>query len=119
MRKQLSSIAATACIGALLLLGITNVEAKQQCNAAVPSNLNGKWWSYRIIDGRKCWYEGKPMLSKSFLEWPKEASEQPSRRGVTNVVTEKRGNPLDAQAWAPKDDPDTFEALWRARVLED
>lgn len=58
------------------------------------------------------------MLSKSSLEWPKEASAQPALRdGVTYVVTEERGNPLDAQAWAPND-PDTFEALWRARVPE-
>ena len=70
----------------------------------MPSNPQGHWWSYRLIDGRKCWYEGKPMLSKSLLEWPKEASAQPdSSSEVTSVVTEKPGNPLDSQAWAPKD----------------
>jgi len=38
------------------------------------------------------------------LEWPKEASAQPdSSSEVTSVVTEKPGNPLDSQAWAPKD----------------
>jgi len=56
------------------------------------------------------------MLSKSLLEWPKEASAQPvSSRKVTSVVTQKPGNPLDAQARALKD-PDTFEARWRERV---
>ena len=53
------------------------------------------------------------MLSKSLLEWPKEASAQPVSNGeVTSVVTEKPGNPLDSQAWALKDS-DTFEARWR------
>ena len=57
------------------------------------------------------------MLSKSLLEWPKEASAQPVSNGeVTSVVTEKPGNPLDSQAWALKDS-DTFEARWRERVL--
>ena len=38
-----------------------------------------------------------------------------SNREVTSVVTEKPGNPLDAQAWVLKDS-DTFEARWRERV---
>jgi hypothetical protein len=56
------------------------------------------------------------MLSKSLLEWPKEASARPVSNGkVTSVVTQKPGNPLDAQAQALKDS-DTFEARWRERV---
>jgi hypothetical protein len=82
----------------------TTAQAKQQCSVAIPSNPHGHWWSYRLIDGRKCWYEGKPMLSKSLLEWPKEASAQPRSSGeVASAVTEKPDNPLDSQAWAPKD----------------
>ncbi|MBR1249551.1 hypothetical protein JQ609_21805 [Bradyrhizobium sp. AUGA SZCCT0169] len=93
-----------------------NAQAKQQCSAAMPSNTHGRWWSYRLIDGRKCWYEGKPMLSKSLLEWPREASTQPvSAAAVTSAVTAKPGNPLDSQAWALKEF-DTFEARWRERV---
>jgi len=82
----------------------TTAQAKQQCSVAIPSNPQGHWWSYRLIDGRKCWYEGKPMLSKSLLEWPKEAAAQPRSSGeITSAVTEKPDNPLDSQAWAPKD----------------
>ena len=123
--RKLPSIALAAGIAALLPVGTPNAQAKQQCSAAAPSNPDERWWSYRLIDGRKCWYEGKPMLSKSSLEWPKEASAQPvsnrasnraSNREVKGGVTEKPGNPLlDAQARAPKD-ADTFEARWRERV---
>ncbi|KRR20800.1 hypothetical protein CQ14_26235 [Bradyrhizobium lablabi] len=150
MSKQLSSMALTAFVAALLL-GMPGVEAKQQCSAAMPSSQNGKWWSYRLIDGRKCWYEGKPGLSKALLAWPKgeaaqplpkdvlpkSASAQPSRKDVKDVadiVPEKRFNPLDAQAWAPKEAvqnwapeeavqartpnyiPETFDALWSGRI---
>jgi hypothetical protein len=116
MRKQLPSIALAACSVTFLSVGMPNAQTKQQCSAAMPSNPNGHWWSYRLIDGRKCWYEGKPMLSKSLLEWPEEASAQPvSGREVTSVVTEKPDNPLDSQAWALKDS-DTFETRWRDRV---
>ena len=56
------------------------------------------------------------MLSKSLLEWPKVASAQPvASVKVLNVVVQKPGNPLDAQARA-LNDADTFEALWRERV---
>jgi hypothetical protein len=114
--RKLPSIALAVWIATLLPVGIPNAQAKQQCSAAAPSNPHASWWSYRLIDGRKCWYEGKPMLSKALLEWPKEASVQPvSEREAANVVTEKRGNPLDSQARVLKGS-DTFEALWRERV---
>src|SRR6476619_6818741 len=82
-----------------------------QCSIERPSNAQS-WWSYRLIDGRKCWYEGKPMLSKSLLEWPETSPKPVSNRQVTSVAPEK---PLDSQAWALKDF-DTFEARWRERV---
>ena len=66
MSKQLSSMTLRAFVAALLLLGVPRVEAKQQCSAAMPLNPNGKWWSYRLVDERKCWYEGKPGLSNPF-----------------------------------------------------
>jgi hypothetical protein len=114
--RKLPPIALAAWIATLLPVGIPNAQAKQQCSAAAPSDPHERWWSYRLIDGRKCWYEGKPMLSKSLLEWPKEPSSQPAPAGkLTSVATGKPGNPLDAQAWALSD-PDTFEALWRERV---
>ena len=92
--RKLPSIALVAGIAALLS-DMPNVQAKQ-CSAAMPSNPHGRWWSYRLIDGRKCWYEGRPMLSRALLEWSKEAS-------------------ADAQAQALKD-ADTFEVRWRERV---
>ena len=114
--RKLPAIALAAWIATLLPVGTPNAQAKQHCSAAAPSNPDERWWSYRLIDGRKCWYEGKPMLSKSLLEWPKEASAQPVSNGkVTSVVTQKPGNPLDAQA-RTLNDSDTFEARWRERV---
>jgi hypothetical protein len=41
------------------------------CAAEIPSARKGHWY-YRIIDGRKCWYEGKALMPQSDLYWPKE-----------------------------------------------
>jgi hypothetical protein len=115
MRKQIRSIAFVATLSSI---GIPAAEAKQQCIAAMPSNPQGHWWSYRLIDGRKCWYEGKPMLSKSLLEWPAQAaSARPASGKPASALREKSGDPLDSQAWSPTDS-DTFEAMWRARVQQ-
>jgi hypothetical protein len=123
MRKQTPLITFAAFIATLSSIEIPPAQAKQKCSAAMSSNPH-EYWSWRLIDGRKCWYEGKPMLSKSSLEWPaqvsvqqasvQQASAQPnSKRELTSVLPAKPGNPLDAQAWAPLDS-DTFEMRWRA-----
>jgi hypothetical protein len=113
MRKQFSLIVLAACIATLSSIGTATAQAKQACSAAMPSNSRG-YWSWRLIDGRQCWYEGKPMVSKSLLEWPAQASAQPNSDGEpASVLPEPSGNPLDAQAWAPNDS-DTFEMRWRA-----
>jgi hypothetical protein len=115
MRKQTPLVAFAACIATLSSIEIPAAQAMQKCSAAMPSHPHG-YWSWRLIDGRRCWYEGRSMLSKSLLEWPARASAKPdSDRELTSALPEKQkpGNPLDSQAWAP-DAPDTFEARWRA-----
>jgi hypothetical protein len=123
MTRKFHSIALAAFIAALTFIEIPIAQAKQPCSAEMPSNPHGRWWSYRLIDGRKCWYEGKPGISKSLLEWPRETSARPaSGEAVTSIVPEKPRNLLDSQAWAPNSqawaptDPGTFEARWHARA---
>ena len=77
MRKQTPFVALAACVATLSSIEISTAQAKQKCSAAMPSNPHG-YWSWRLIDGRKCWYEGKPTLSKSSLEWPMQASARPN-----------------------------------------
>jgi hypothetical protein len=123
MTRQFAFITLATLLAAPWSIEVPVAQAGQQCSAAMPSNPQGHWWSYRLINGRKCWYEGKPGLSKSLLEWPKEVSTQPaSSEEMTDTIPEKSHNPLDAQAWAPNSparaptDPDTFETRWRTRA---
>lgn len=104
---------AIACIAALAIAGVTSAQAKQVCSVAAGSQ---GYWSWRMIDGKKCWYAGKPMLSKSMLEWPAEASAQPvSEADATAAPVMRRSDPMDAQASIGENSP-TFEQLWRSRI---
>src|SRR5256885_2571442 len=117
MAKHIEIFALAACLAAFPPAVMSTAQAKQQCSDAKPSDGRGHW-SWRLIDGRQCWYEGKPMLSKSLLEWPAQASASAppdAKEAPANVVSEKPGNPLDSQARLP-DDLHSFEARWRARV---
>ena len=101
MTKLWRSIAFAACIATISSFGMPTAQAKQQCSAAMPSDAHG-YWSWRLIDGRKCWYEGKPMLSKSSLEWPaQEEAQLDSNATPKDVLTEKAHDPLDSNASTP------------------
>ena len=125
MTKHFCSVVLTVLFAVVfsMPMAMATATAKQQCSASVPSGAPG-YWSWRMIDGRKCWYEGKPMLSKSSLEWPARPAVKPGvEEEVASAATEKPGNPMNAQARAIDTDArarmidtDTFDALWRARV---
>jgi len=124
MKTQILLVLLAACIAALVPTGGANAKAVE-CSVARPSNAQG-YWSWRLIDGRKCWYPGKTMISKSLLQWPAKVSVQakadPKPVPVTvvpvTVVTGNLSDPLDAQA-RMLDYANSFEARWRARAITD
>src|SRR5438477_12680216 len=74
MKTQILPVFLVACMAALAPVGAANAKA-MECSVARPSNATA-YWSWRLIDGRKCWYAGKTMISKSLLRWPAEAPAQ-------------------------------------------
>ena len=127
MSKPRLTLRAAACLAALCIIGVTTAYAKQTCSAAAASQ---GYWSWRMIDGRKCWYEGKPGLSKSLLEWPAETAAEPAAAqpaaseppveadAAAGAPAMRRNDPMDAQARMRNEpiDPSTFDALWRKRI---
>src|SRR5690348_14296619 len=119
MTKSVSSLTSAACVAALAVVGIATAQAKQSCKVAADSGHG--YWSWRLIDGRKCWYEGKPMLSKSLLAWPAKTSAARTPAKADNASASprqrdapKHDDPMDAEASLP--DTTTFDALWRSRI---
>jgi hypothetical protein len=119
MKTQILLILLVACIAAFAPADAASAKA-MDCSVARPSSAQG-YWSWRLIDGRKCWYAGKTMVSKSLLQWPAKPSVQAkadSTPASATVATEKRSDPLDAQARL-LDYANSFEARWRARAIPD
>lgn len=89
-----------------IALFCTPAQAKQ-CAPERPSDAQA-YWSYRLIDGRKCWYEGRPGYSKSLLHWPAAQTEKKNPRREPDARpagAASKYNPLDAQA-SITSDPD-------------
>jgi len=119
MKMQIRLIFFAVCIAVLVPIGMLTAQAKAQMKECVasPSKVQGHW-SWRLIDGRKCWYAGKTVISKSSLRWPAAAPAQAKAAAAPiSVVTEKRSGPMDAQARMLDDD--SFESRWRARVASE
>ena len=107
--------------GMVLVIGMQTAQAKQ-CSAAMPSDPQGHW-SYRFIDGRKCWYQGENKLSKSLLHWPDETSAlppsvkelPPPKKETISTLAEKPNNRSYPEACCRPEieGSDSFEARWR------
>ena len=62
--KAVSSIA-------VALLLISSGASATECQSS-PGH-DGKWWSWRIVDSKRCWYQGRPGRSKDLLHWAKQS----------------------------------------------
>lgn len=110
MCKPIYAISLGGCL--VLCSSMYSAEAKQ-CVAEVPSNPP-RHWSYRLIDGRKCWYEGENNFPKGLLQWPEQNTAlsafdkvEPPKEGAQPVIPQAVPVPRDADA-------QSFEARWGA-----
>jgi hypothetical protein len=110
MTKQIQSAAFAAFVVPVLLVGMSTAQAKQ-CIPAQPSHAHSHW-SYRLIDGRKCWYEGQNNLSKSLLHWSERTPAQPVSTEVPASVETPKPNPLVLNDTVVNDTVG-FEERWR------
>jgi hypothetical protein len=115
--------------GMLLLIGMQTAQAIE-CSVEMPSNPSGHW-SYRLIDGRKCWYQGQNNLSKSLLQWPGETSAPSTpddalalagkvspavKENITAAEKPNHRSDADACCRPELKNLDSFEARWRFRT---
>ena len=115
-----------ALSAALLPINAPAAQIKE-CRATVPAKAQGHW-SWRLIDGRKCWYAGRTVIPKSALRWPATTpalakapvaapvvQAKAAEATTVSAVAEKRSDPMNARAQMI-DDADSFESRWQARA---
>ena len=66
---ELEALVAGALALAISVVVGTLVARADECLPAKPSHQRGQYYSWRVIDGRACWYAGRPGRSKSQLHW--------------------------------------------------
>src|SRR6476469_9845650 len=62
---------ASSSIAVALLLLISSGASATECQSS-PGH-DGKWWSYRIVDSKRCWYQGSPGRSRNLLHWARQS----------------------------------------------
>src|SRR5437016_107550 len=71
---------------------------------------DGRHWAYRIIDGRECWYPGRPGKPKNELYWGRETTPS-ARQTVDQPETETvPSEPPSRLVAAPPEKPEIAEA---------
>jgi hypothetical protein len=84
---------------------------------------DGRHWAYRIVDGRECWYPGRPGKPKNELFWghgTTPSARQPVDQPEAETETEPPELPSRLVA-APPEKPQTTEAMpeeWRATAAD-
>ena len=63
-------------IVAIVLPWAATASSAINCRTELPPAAR-EYWSWRIIDGKRCWYPGRPGMSKANLRWPQSEPELP------------------------------------------
>jgi hypothetical protein len=112
-------IRACALIAVLISGALTDLARGGDLVECEPQQVtgDGRHWAYRIVDGRECWYPGRPGKPKNELFWDRGIT--PSARqplGQPEAETEPSEPPSQLAA-APPEQPETPEPMpeeWRA-----
>jgi hypothetical protein len=89
---------------AVLLLSLSGEAAAATLCRSAPTDR--KYWSWRQIDGRRCWYPGIRRLDKDQLTWqvsPAPGSTAPAAAPVAPTPAQPIIEPLDLCCWPPPD----------------
>jgi hypothetical protein len=82
---------------------------------------DGRHWAYRIVDGRECWYPGRPGKPKDELFWDRGITPS-ARRPLDQPEAETEPpEPPSRLVAAPPEKPQTTEAMpeeWRATAAD-
>src|SRR5438105_3979903 len=90
-RDFITLVGSTAFLSAACCCFTSSVKALDCLSA--PDHSHSGWWSWREIDGRKCWYKKVGAVPpKSEFRWPEQANEPP----LTEAPAQQESASMDA-----------------------
>jgi hypothetical protein len=112
-------IRACALIAVLISGALTDLARGGDLVECEPQQVtgDGRHWAYRIVDGRECWYPGRPGKPKNELFWGR-GSTASARQPLDQPEAKSEPSEAPSQlAAAPPEQPETPEPMpeeWRA-----
>src|SRR5215471_9640589 len=112
---DLESMGRGRAAGALIIVfisgALTDIARGGDLVACEPQRVtgDGSHWAYRIVDGRECWYPGRPGKSKNELFWDRGVAPSARRWDPPEAETGPSEPPSNFMA-APPEQPKTPEA---------
>jgi hypothetical protein len=106
-------IAMARYLFALTLVSVVLVRsagAAVECKAEAPSGRT-EWWSWRLVDGKQCWYQGRPGKDKTEFYWQRVAPKPDRVEKVTPATDSNRE--LRAKQITPNRELPPFAERWR------
>src|SRR5262250_3549373 len=90
------SRAAGAFIAVLILSALSDLARGGDLVECEPQRVtgDGRHWAYRIVDGRECWYPGRPGKPKNELYWGRGTT-PPARQTVDQPEAETETEPSE------------------------
>ena len=104
------------------LIGLARGGDRVECEPQRVTG-DGHYWAYRIIDGRECWYPGRPGNPKNELYWGRGTTPS-ARQTVDQPEAETETVPSEPPSRlvaAPPEKPEIAEAMpaeWRATAAD-
>jgi len=104
-----------------VLIALTFPAAALECKSSRAND--GKYWSWRQIDGKRCWYVGARGMAKAKLHWrapvarklplkPRPPLRSPSERDEESVLLRSVWPPLPARP-DETDGAEPFASRWQ------
>jgi hypothetical protein len=67
-------LVALAVMTAAMFIGTAHGAAATACRS-VPDRADRQWWSWRLVNGKRCYYRGRPGRDRAALRWEKPMPE--------------------------------------------
>ena len=109
-----------------IALGVAAPAANAETIQCRASPETSEYWSWREIDGRRCWYKGHRSISKKLLSWDAKAPAETIERDtapVAKLPQTNSGAPAErvevSRHPAPAIDPSNkFETAWQNSMAD-